>query len=236
MNPYLTLVIAALLAVYLLEMLSEALNLRSLSERVPEEFADVYDADDYARSQQYTRAQTRFGMMSSTFDLAVLLGFWFLGGFQKLDVAVRGLGLTALPTGLIYLAALAVAMEILSQPFRVYSTFVIEERFGFNKSNLSTFVLDQLKMLAVGAVLGIPLITAILAFFLWAGPLAWLYAWGLVAVFSLAVTFIAPTWIMPLFNEFTPLEDGDLRRAIFDYAKSVRFPLANISVMDGSKR
>ncbi len=236
MNPYFALVLVALVAIYLIELLSEILNLRSLSSELPREFEDVYEAEDYARSQDYTRAQTRFGIVGSSFDLALLMAFWLLGGFQTLDVAIRNLGLSALPTGLLYIGVLALASELISLPFRAYSTFVIEERFGFNKSDLRTFVLDEVKMVAVGIILGGPLLAALLAFFLWAGPLAWVYAWAVVTVFSLAVTFVAPTWIMPLFNTFTPLEDGELRRAIFSYAESVSFPLSNIFVMDGSRR
>jgi STE24 endopeptidase len=236
MNLILAVVLVMLVAVTLIELISEVLNLRSLADELPDEFVGVYDAEDYARSQDYTRAQTKFGMFSSIVSLAVLLGFWMLGGFEWLDVTVRGLGFSALATGLLYLGALGLASEIFSLPFKLWSTFVIEERFGFNQSDLSTFVIDQLKMLALGVALGAPLIAALLGFFLWAGPMAWVYAWIAVTAFSLALSFIAPTWIMPLFNEFTPLDEGELRSAIFGYAESVRFPLTNIFVMDGSKR
>ena len=129
-----------------------------------------------------------------------------------------------------------VARSIISLPFSLYSTFVIEERFGFNKTTLGTWIADLLKGLLLGLILGTPILAGILAFFEYAGPLAWLYCWGAVTLFTLVVQFIAPTWIMPLFNKFTPLEDGDLRTKIMDYARSVNFKLQNVFVMDGSKR
>ena len=121
-------------------------------------------------------------------------------------------------------------------PFGVYATFGIEERFGFNKTTVRTFVFDRLKALGLLVVLGGPLLAAVLAFFEYAGGLAWVYGWGAVTLFSLVMAFVAPTWIMPLFNKFTPLEPGELRDSILDYARSVDFTVSNILVMDGSKR
>ena len=120
--------------------------------------------------------------------------------------------------------------------FNIYATFVIEEKFGFNKTTMKTFILDMLKGAALGILLGAPLFAGILAFFSYAGELAWLYCWLVATIFILFVQFIAPTWIMPLFNKFTPLSDEELRKKIFLLAKKLNFPLNEIYVMDGSKR
>jgi STE24 endopeptidase len=125
---------------------------------------------------------------------------------------------------------------VLSLPFSIYSTFVIEERFGFNRTTVKTFILDMLKGLLLGLLLGVPLLAGILAFFMYAGEWAWLYAWVVTTIFTLIIQFVAPRWIMPLFNKFEPLKEGELREKIFNYAGSVDFSLQDVYVMDGSKR
>ena len=236
MNSYAVIILAALLVGFLLDIVSEIMNLRALSPELPEEFKELYGAEEYARSQEYTRVKTRFGFITGIFSLILMLLFWFLGAFNLLDLWVRQLGIGAIWTGLIYIAALVLGKTVISLPFSIYSTFVIEERFGFNRTRPATFVLDLLKGLALAAVLGGPLMAAILAFFQFAGSPAWLYCWLLVTAFMIFMQFVAPTWIMPLFNKFTPLEEGELKGSIMDYARSVNFSLENIFVMDGSKR
>jgi len=236
MNIYAIIILATIIVSFLIGIITELLNLRALRDELPEEFADTYDAEAYKNSQEYTRVRTKFGFITSAFGLALTLVFWFAGGFNTLDEIVRQWQLNEIWTGLLYIGILTIGKSLLSLPFGIYSTFVIEERFGFNKTTPLTFVLDLLKGLALSAVLGAPLLAGLLAFFKWSGSLAWLYCWGATTLFTLFVQFIAPTWIMPLFNKFTPLEEGELRRAILDYAKSVKFPLQNLFVMDGSKR
>ena len=236
MNIYAIIILATLIFEFLLGIIADTLNLKAMGKELPSEFDGVYDQEAYAKSQEYTRTNTRFGFISGVFNLALVLGFWFAGGFQWLDVLVRGWGYGPIVTGLFYIGLLMVARSIISLPFSLYSTFVIEERFGFNKTTLGTWIADLLKGLLLGLILGTPILAGILAFFEYAGPLAWLYCWGAVTLFTLVVQFIAPTWIMPLFNKFTPLEDGDLRTKIMDYARSVNFKLQNVFVMDGSKR
>jgi len=217
-------------------LISEVLNLRALQDQLPDEFHDVYDAEAYKKSQAYTRTQTMFGFLTSTFGILVTLIFWFAGGFNYLDQIVRSWQLQPIFAGLAYMGILMFARSVLSLPFTLYSTFVIEEKFGFNKMTPKTFVTDLLKGLILAILLGAPLLAGVLAFFEYAGPQAWLYCWLATTLFTLFVQFIAPTWIMPLFNKFTPLEEGELRTAILNYAKSVNFPLKNLFVMDGSRR
>jgi STE24 endopeptidase len=236
MNIYAVIILAAIAVEFLLNLVSNLLNLKSLGAELPEEFRDVYDRDKYEKSQEYTRVHTRFGFIISTFSLALVLVFWFSGGFNILDQYLRSFGWNEIWTGLAYIGILIIGRSLLSLPFSIYSTFVIEERFGFNKTTPATFIADLFKGLALSVLIGGPLLAGILALFIYAGDLAWLWCWIAVTLFTLAMQFIAPTWIMPLFNKFTPLEDGDLRERIMQYARSVDFPLKNLFVMDGSRR
>lgn len=236
MNIYAIIILATIAVDFVLDLVSNYLNLKSLSKELPDEFEVVYDEETYAKSQEYTKTQTRFGFITGGFDLVVLLGFWFSGGFNWLDEIVRAWGFGELVTGLLYIAVLMVAKSVISLPFSIYSTFVIEERFGFNKTTPKTFVSDLVKGLGLGLLIGMPLLAGILAFFMYTGDLAWLYAWIAITLFSLVMQYVAPTWIMPLFNKFTPLEDGELRTAIEEYTDKVDFPLQGLFVIDGSKR
>ncbi len=236
MNIFIIIILAAILIDFTLGIISNRLNLKALSKEVPDEFKDVYDEDTYAKSQEYTRVNTRFGFITGTFDLLLLLAFWFAGGFNWLDQWARGFDFGVIGTGLIFIGALIAAKIIISLPFGIYSTFVIEERFGFNKTDAKTFVMDKLKGLLLTIIIGGPVLAGIIAFFEFGGTWAWLYAWIAVTAFSLGMQYIAPTWIMPLFNKFEPLEDGELRQAIEEYTDKVDFPLQGIYVMDGSKR
>jgi len=236
MNIYAIIILAAIVVDFVLEIISNRLNLKSLTKELPDEFEDVYDEDTYAKSQEYTRTRTKFGFITGTFNLLLLLGFWFSGGFNWLDQWARSFEFGVIGTGLIFIGVLVIAKSIISLPFSLYSTFVIEERFGFNKTDAKTFVTDRLKGLVLSVLIGGPLLAGIIAFFEYGGAWAWLYAWLAVTAFSLIMQYVAPTWIMPIFNKFEPLEDGELRQAIESYADKVDFPLQGIYVMDGSKR
>lgn len=236
MNIYLTVILATIAIDFVLDIVSNGLNIKALTKKLPEEFSEVYDEQTYSKSQEYTRVRTKFGFITGTFDLILVLGFWFAGGFNVLDVVVRAFGFGELITGLCYISILMLAKSIISLPFSLYSTFVIEEKFGFNKSTLKIFFTDLLKGLFLSIIIGLPLIAGILSFFMYSGELAWLYAWGAVTAFTLIMQYIAPTWIMPLFNKFTPLEEGELKTAIEEYTSKVDFSLKGLFVIDGSKR
>jgi STE24 endopeptidase len=236
MNPYALIILFTLLFEFILGRISDLLNLGRLSGDLPDEFRDVYDAEKYRRAQAYTRVNTKFGWITSSFDLVVLLAFWFSGGFDRLDRLVRSWGAHPVLTGLAFIGILILLKALLSLPFSIYDTFVIEEKFGFNKTSPKTFILDLIKGLFLAAVLGGPLIAGLLALFQYAGRWAWFFCWIAASLFTLFVQFIAPAWIMPLFNKFTPLQDGELKEKILAYASSVRYPLKGVFVMDGSKR
>lgn len=236
MHPIAIIILFFMLLDLVIGFAADMLNLRRVDTRLPDTFKGWYPADQYEKSQNYLRVNTRFGWIVTSFDFVVLLIFWFGGGFAWLDRWVRGMGLSDLINGLIYIGVLLAIKSLLGAPFGIYATFVIEERFGFNKTTWKTYLKDRIKGLILALLLGVPLLAAILAFFQYAGSNAWWYCWLATVGFMLVVQFIAPTWIMPLFNRFDPLPEGELRQAILDYAKSIHFKLDNIFVMDGSKR
>jgi STE24 endopeptidase len=233
---YAVIVVVALLVDHVLRIVASVLDLRRFRPAPPPEFRDVFDADRYRRAQAYVRARTRFGMLASTTQLVAVLAFWFAGGFGWVDRLTRAPGFGAVVTGLLFVGALGLGRALLGLPFACWSTFVIEERFGFNRTTFATFVFDRLKGLGLAVVLGAPLLAAVLALFEWAGSTAWLWAWAVGAAALIAVQFAVPAWIMPLFSRFTPLAPGALRDAILAYAETVGFPLADVYVVDGSRR
>jgi len=236
LNGYAIAALVGVIVVEAVDMTGILLNLRALSPEVPAAFADVYDADTYRRSQEYTKARTRLGIVGSLFDLAVLLAFWFAGGFGWLDRLVRSFHVGPIWTGLIFLVILFAAKWVLELPFSIWGTFVTEEKFGFNRTTPRTFILDLAKGAAVSTVIMVPLAVAFLALFEYAGRAAWVYAWLAVVAFSFLIQFLAPRLIMPLFNKFTPLEDGELKDAILAYARKVDFSLKELFSIDASRR
>ena len=236
LNAFFAIIVAALALEYVLSMSAKLLNLRALEPEPPSALDDIYDPGEYRRSQEYTRAKTRFDLASKSFSLALLLAFWFLGGFNLLDEAVRGLEYPSIVDGLLFIGVLGIGFMVANLPFDVYSTFIVEERFGFNRTSPRTFVADRAKGLLLTIVLGGALLAVVLALFEYGGSLAWLYCWAAVSGITVVLEFVAPTWIMPLFSKFTPLEAGELRDRIFDYARSVGFKVGDIYVVDGSKR
>ncbi len=236
MNPFFFIILFALLIEYAIGVAANLLNLKSLRSEPPPALEGVYQPEDYRKSQEYIRANTRFDFVTNTFDLAVLLSFWFAGGFNYLDQIVRSWGFVPILNGLFYIGILVMGYSLIKLPFSIYRTFVIEERFGFNRTTPRTFLMDRVKGLGLAVLLGAALLSGILALFEYAGYYAWVYCWIAVSVFSLILQYVAPTWIMPLFNKFTPLEPGELKEAILNYARSVDFPVKNVSVMDGSRR
>jgi STE24 endopeptidase len=236
MNSYLLFILTALLGAWLLNLIIAVLELRALQPELPPEFCDVYDEEQYHRSQDYTKAKLRFSQVKDAVMLAATLAFLLSGGFNWLDVTARSAGLGNIGTGLLFTGGLMLLSSLFSLPCAVYFTFVLEERFGFNTTTPKTFVLDLLKGIALAALLGGPLLAAIFWFFETASHAAWLWCWGAVTLFTLLLQFFAPVLLMPLFNKFKPLEEGELRQAVSDYAQAQHFAVQGIYTMDGSKR
>ncbi|MDO8472239.1 MAG: M48 family metallopeptidase, partial [Dehalococcoidia bacterium] len=179
---------------------------------------------------------TRFGILKGTLQLAVLLAFWFAGGFDALDRVVRAWSFGPVIAGVAYLGIIAAGYMVFTLPFGIYGTFVVEQRYGFNRTTPAVFIADRAKGLALSVVLGVPLLAGVLAIFSYGGMFAWIYCWAAVTAVSLGIQFVAPTWIMPWFNKFKPMEPGELKDAILRYADTVDYHLDNVYVMDGSKR
>ena len=235
-NPYLIFILAVLLLQYLLDLVVDILETRSLAPELPHAFRDVYDEEKYAESQTYTRVRTRFGQIRSSVGLIATITFILIGGFNLVDSFARQFGLGSILTGLIFTGILSVLSTLLSLPFTVYSTFVIEEKFGFNNTTLKTFIADLIKGTLLSILIGAPLLAMLLWFFEATGSLAWLYAWIGISLVTFIIQFLAPVLIMPLFNKFTPLDDGELKEKITAYALKQNFALEGIYTMDGSKR
>jgi len=213
------------------------LNIKSLSSALPEEFKNIYDEEKYSSSQGYTRTNEKFDMAADTFSYVIIICMIVFGFFNIIDIWVRNFGYQSeVLNGLIFFGLFILIQDIISSPFSLYKIFVIEEKYGFNKMSLSTYILDKLKSLLLMVLLGGPLLSLILYFFETFENNAWLYAWCIVSGFILILQPLFTTFIAPLFNTFTPLEEGELRIAIESYAENVDFPISRIDVMDGSKR
>lgn len=234
-NVWFIAIVLCLFLLWKVDLISTLLNLKSLSPEIPESFQGLVDEEDYQQSQEYTRAKAVFGIGEGIFSLIVLFVFWWLGGFGLLDDRVRGLDHGPLITGMIFIGALLFAQQILAIPFNLYQTFILEEKFGFNRTTFATWVMDRVKGGLIGLVIGAPLL-ALLLWLFQSVPMAWLWGWLVVTGFSLLLAYVAPTWIMPLFNKFEPLPEGELKTAIHSMAEKCDFPLKEVSVMDGSKR
>lgn len=229
-------ILTILLAFELFDSLLEYLNLRNIRTKVPDEFKDLYDEEKYRKSQEYLRTNTRFHFLEEALLTPITFIFVFGGGLAFLDAWLRPEIESNLWRGVAFIATLSFASSILGLPFALYRTFVIEEKFGFNRSTLGTFFMDRLKGLFLATLLGLPLLLAVLWFFESTGSQAWLWIWGLLIAWQVVLLYVAPNWIMPLFNKFEPLPEGELRDKIFAFAKEVDFPLNDIFQMDGSKR
>lgn len=236
MNVYLAVILAVLLGTYLLDVVVRVLNLRCLKTRLPEEFTGYYDAGKYARSQQYTRENMRLAFIHDTVTTAVLIVFILAGGFNIVDQWARGYRLGPILTGLVFSFTLVMLSGFLNLPFQIYDTFVIEEKYGFNRTTVKTFILDRVKNLALFLIIGIPILALVLWFFRETGKPAPLYIWIALTLFQLFMQFLAPLVIFPLFNKFHPLEEGELKEAIKNYFQQQRFPMQGVFKMDGSRR
>lgn len=211
-------------------------HVRANRDQVPGEFASRIGLESHQRAADYTTARVRLGMFEGVFDAAVVVALTLLGGLQAIDTFVASLTSHDLLRQVLLVVAVGLLTGLIGLPFSIYRQFVLEARFGFNRMTPGLFATDLVKGLVVGALLGLPLIAAVLWLMASAGNLWWLWAWGLWAAFSVLVMLIFPTWIAPLFNKFTPLEDAALAEDIHALARRCDFSLKGLFVMDGSKR
>lgn len=229
-------IIGILVLNFLWDKYLDYLNAQRFDDPIPKSLKDVYDTERYLKSQDYKHEKYRFSWITGTVSIITTLLFFFLDGFAWVDGWARSLSSNEIVIGLLFFGIIMGASSILGLPFSYYSTFVIEEKYGFNKTNLKTFVLDKLKGMFMAVLLGGGLYTLIAWLYQVMGANFWLYAWLVVTVFSVFLNMFYARLIVPLFNKQTPLESGSLRNQIEDYASKVGFELKNIFVIDGSKR
>ncbi len=237
-----SLVVLLFLAFFTLELLTEAglllLNLREASRArgVPAVLAERVDPDAAERSRAYTLAKGRFALVSLVVSSAVALLLLFSGFLPWLDRALAGLGLAGAHRFAAYLAALSLGGDLLGLPFALYATFVLEARFGFNRTTPRLWVQDHLKGLLLQLVLGIPLLYAAYGFMRFAGGLWWLWLFAFLLLVQVLLTWAYPVLIAPLFNRFQPLPEGPLRDRLTALAVEAGFRNRGLHVMDASRR
>ncbi len=236
MNIYLGLILAILIGNYLLRLRVELLNVSFARPQLPEEFKGWYDPRRYQKSQTYLKEKTQFYLISSGATTLIFLVFILGGGFNFVDRLARSFGLESAFTGLIFAGFLFFGLQAITIPFSVYNTFVLEQKYGFNKTTPKTFIADILKSwLLILFFLGL-LFWGIVVLFESGGRWAWYWCWAAVILGHLISIFIIPLIVLPLFNKFTPLEDGELKEAVAAYARAQKFKLKGIFKIDGSRR
>ena len=236
MNIYLCIIIGALLLEFILFNLSRHLDLQNISTSLPNAFKGYYGANEYAKSQEYLVENTRFSYLTSAVDLIIILMVILCGLFNNVDLWLRDFGFSPMVTGLLFFGVLFLFQDIISTPFSLYRTFIIEGDFGFNKTTPKTYLVDKLKGYFLLILLGGFTLFLILIFFNKFGDYAWLYAWVALSAILVLAQPLFTSVIAPMFNKFTPLEDGELKNKINAFAEKVNFPLSRIDVMDGSRR
>ncbi|AEM69333.1 Ste24 endopeptidase [Allomuricauda ruestringensis DSM 13258] len=229
-------ILAILVVQYLAHQYLEYLNAKRFKSTLPQELADIYDENEYRKSQQYKRTNYKFGLISDGFSLVLTVCFLSFGGFEWVDQLTRSITDEPIPMALIFFGIIMLGSSILGLPFSYYRTFVIEEQYGFNKTTKSIFLSDKLKGGILTIILGGGILTLFMLFYQSTGPNFWIYAWAMVAVVILFINLFYSRLIVPLFNKQTPLQEGSLKSSIENYAQKVGFELQNIFVIDGSKR
>ncbi|MCK5707479.1 MAG: M48 family metallopeptidase [Candidatus Aureabacteria bacterium] len=236
MNIYLIIIITVLIVEYILDLYVEWMNVKNVSCELPDEFKEYYDAAKYKRSQEYLKENTFFGLIKGSIYTIITVFFILFGGFNFVDLTARSFSDSTVLTGLIFAGILIFLIQIISIPFSAYHTFVIEEKYGFNKTTVLTFITDILKSWILTALIGGVMFYGIILFFMKAGSFAWVYCWFSITLFQLFLMFIAPVAIMPLFNKYIPLEKGELNEEIEKYARSQKFKMKGVFKMDASRR
>lgn len=229
-------IVAIIIIDFIIDKVLDALNAKHFDDAIPKELQDVYDKKEYERSQRYKKERYRFGVITSTFSVLLMLAFLFFDGFAYVDSIAGSITENSILIALIFFGIILFASDLLTLPFSWYSTFVIEEKYGFNKTTKATFFLDKLKSWVLMALVGGGILALIVWFYNITQEEFWWYTWILVTGFTLFVTMFYAKLIVPLFNKQTPLPKGSLRSKIENYAEKAGFKLDNIFVIDGSKR
>ncbi|MFN6945015.1 MAG: M48 family metallopeptidase [Cytophagaceae bacterium] len=221
---------------FILDQLLDYMNLKHQKATLPDSLKDIYDEEKYEKAQDYYKTNARFDLITSTFSFILVLVLFSSGALGWLDGLLRIYFENSIVLALSFFAVLFIVSELLNLPFSIYRIFVIEERFGFNKMTAKTYVTDKLKGYLIAFILGGILLSLFLYLILNIGSNFWFWFWLTIVVFMLLMNMFYTSLILPLYNKLTPLPDGELRRQIQEYAKSVHFPVQNLFVIDGSKR
>ena len=229
-------VIAVFVAMLALDLVIEWLNLRAWTSLLPEEFNGYYDPGRYATAQKYLADRTVSGLAREIALVLFLAAVMISGGFNWADSAARGLFAGEAGRGIFFAGVVFAGFVLLSLPFDIYDTFVIEEKYGFNRTTPKTFALDLVKSLVITGLFGAIVLAAVVLIFEKAGSWAWVYCWAAVSLFQVFIMYVAPVLIMPLFNKFSPLEEGGLKARIEQLARSQNYQARGIYVIDGSRR
>lgn len=229
-------IISLLVTDFIFERILEYLNSTQWSDQLPEEVKDIYDDEKYRQQQAYEKVNFRFSLVSSSFSFVVMLLMFLLAGFAWVNSLALSVSVHPILTALVFFGILMLASDLINTPFSVYDTFVIEEKFGFNKTTPKTFVLDKFKGYLLGAIIGGSLLALIIYLYQLTTTSFWIYAWLVISGFSVFMVLFYSNLIVPLFNKQTPLPEGELKSAIENFAAKTGFKLDNIYVIDGSKR
>ncbi len=221
---------------YFLDAVLEYLNSLKRSEKLPYELKGVWDEEKYRKSVLYEQVNRRFSLITGAFNLVLILLMLFLGGFALADNIAQGIAGHPVAVSLLFFGMLMLASDIVNIPFQVYHTFVIEERFGFNKTTPSVFVTDKLKGWLLSIIIGGGLLALVTWFYLLTTEWFWVFAWITAGLFMIFMNMFYSTLIVPLFNKQTPLEEGELKQEIGEMARKTDFQLDDVFVIDGSKR
>ena len=221
---------------FILEQILDFLNLKYQKKELPDELKGIYDEKKYQQSLAYQKENTRLSFITSTFSFLLAFALLIRGGFGYIDTLLRAWVDHADLLPLVYFAILFLGSDLLNLPFQWYHTFVIEEKFGFNKTTPKLFILDKLKGYLLAFIIGGLLLWALITLLNQLGEGFWIYFLVIIGAFMLFMNMFYTTLILPLFNKLKPLEEGELKRAISNYSIKINFPIHNIFVIDGSKR
>jgi STE24 endopeptidase len=235
-STLLTIIIAILVTEFLINKIVGYLNYTWFNRPAPEVVKDLLDSKEKVKSLSYKKTNYRFGVLSSTLSFAVILFLLLLDGFAFVDSLAKEISDHQIIVMLVFFGILGLGNELISLPFELYQTFVIEERYGFNNTALNTFISDKLKSYLLAIILGGGLLVIIYMLFNWMGGDFWWVAWTVMSIISVFLNLFYSRLIVPLFNKQEPLEDGELKDNIHEYAKKTGFSLDKILVIDGSKR
>jgi STE24 endopeptidase len=221
---------------FIVDQYLDYLNNKRLKDPVPETLNDIYDDDSYGKQQSYNKEKSRFSDLTSVFSFVILISFLLLDGFAFVDEIARTYTDNTILISLVFFGLIFIANDLISIPFDYYATFVIEEKYGFNKMTKTTFMTDKLKGYLLGIIIGGGILALLILFYQEVGSDFWWYAWILISLFSILMNMFYARLIVPLFNKQKPLEDGDLKNKIQEFAQKTGFQLKNVFVIDGSKR